>query len=424
MHQFVSELFPLHRSITGDGVRETFEHIQRFADLDVHEVATGTPVLDWEVPQEWRIRDAFIADAISGERLIDLADSNLHVLNYSQPIDQVLDWEELEPHLVTLPDQPDLIPYRTAYFREQWGFCLSENKKLSLRDRRDARLRAVVDCDFFDGSLTYGEVCFPGDSDRTALFYAHTCHPSLANDNLSGIAVATFLAQELARRSRKWTYRIVFAPATIGAITWLSRNESLCPRIDFGLVLSLLGDDGDFTYKLSQQETSLTDRVTSHVLRTSDRRHSLRPFSPFGYDERQFNSPGFDLPVGCLTRTPPGQFSQYHTSADNLDFVSSKSLAESLAVCESIVDVIENNHVPRNLRPHGEPQLGRHGIYSAYGERDDRGQLQEAAMWVLNQANGERDLLSIATRAELPFSIVSEAADLLREHGLIERNSA
>jgi aminopeptidase-like protein len=419
LHSFVRRLYPMHRAITGQGVRDTFAEIAKLIPLEVHEVPTGTKVLDWEVPQEWSIRDAYIADAAGGERLIDYAQSNLHIVNYSQPVAETLDWDQLEPKLFTVPDHPDWIPYRTTYFRDDWGFCVSEHQKQRLRESGIDQFRVVIDSSLFDGSLSYAESTIAGQSDQTVLFYAHTCHPSLANDNLSGIAVATFLARTLSQRKLRFNYRIVFAPATIGAITWLSRNEAACERIVHGLVLTLLGDRGQFTYKRSQRETADIDRIVSHLL-SADERGTVRPFSPIGYDERQFCSPGFDLPLGCLMRTPHGEFDQYHTSADDLELIAADSLEESLNLCCAIVDVIERNTRPQSLRPKAEPQLGRYGIYRAYGERDDRGNLQQAVMWVLNQANGERDLLAIAERSGLPFSVVRLASELLAEHGLIQ----
>ena len=419
LHDFACRLYPLHRAITGDGVRETFAEIAKLAPLEIHEVPTGTKVLDWEVPQEWSIRDAYIANAESGERLIDYAQSNLHIVNYSQPVAETLSWEQLEPKLFAVPGHPDWIPYRTTYFRDDWGFCVSENQKRRLRESGVDRFRVVIDSSLFDGSLSYAESTISGQSDQMVLFYAHCCHPSLANDNLSGIAVATFLARMLSQRELRFSYRIVFAPATIGAITWLSRNEATCEKIVHGLVLTLLGDPGPFTYKRSQRETADIDRILSHLL-SPNLGSSVRPFTPIGYDERQFCSPGFDLPVGCLMRTPHGEFDQYHTSADDLDFVSADSLAESLNLCCSVVDVIEGNARPESLRPKGEPQLGRYGVYRAYGEHDDRGNLQQAVMWVLNQADGKRDLLSIADRSGLPFAVIRLAADLLTEHGLVQ----
>ncbi len=419
MHRWVRRLFPLHRSLTGDGVRQTFSALQEIVPWEIHEVPSGTEVLDWQVPQEWEIADAYIADVETGRRLVDYADSNLHVLNYSQPIDAVLTGQALAGHLFSNPDQPDWIPYRTSYFREQWGFCVSEHQKQRLIAEPQRRFRVVIDSRFFPGSLSYAETVLPGRTQDSVLLYAHTCHPSLANDNLSGIIVATFLAKMLRTRSLRYEYRIVLAPATIGAITWLSRNQEVCSRIKAGLVLTLLGDPQPFTYKRSQQESALVDRVAEHLLGQPEWEGGTRRFTPTGYDERQFCSPGFDLPLGCLMRSPHAEFPEYHTSADNLDLVQPAPLAESLRMVLAMIDVLEGNRFPRSLYPYGEPQLGRYGIYRAYGEADDRGRLQEAAMWILNQATGGRDLLAIAERASLPFSVIARAAELLAQHQLI-----
>ena len=416
MHELATRLYPMHRAVTGEGVRQTFAEIAALVPLQVNEIPSGTDVLGWEVPQEWSLRDAFIADADTGERLVDIHDSNLHVVNCSMPVDEQMSWAQLEPYLWTVPQFPDRIPYRTGYFRETWGFCLSENQKTRLADR-DAGYRVSIDSRFFAGSLSYGEVDIAGRSDRTVLLYTHCCHPSLANDNLSGIVVASYLAKALQDRQLKHSYRIVMAPATIGAISWLSCNEDLCRRIDYGLVLSLLGDSGNFTYKNSRRETAAVDRIAGEVVSSSG--GSVRSFTPQGYDERQFCSPGFNLPVGCLMRTPPGEFNQYHTSADDLDFIRADSLQESLEVCLQIVDRIERNVVPISSHQKGEPRLGDFGLYRAYGEAGHDGQLQQAIMWVLNQADGDTDLNAIATRSGLPLDLIRHATARLIEHGLV-----
>ncbi len=426
MYQCITDLFPFHRSISGDGVRDTLKHLQKTLPIEIHEVPTGTRVFDWTVPQEWRIHDAFIADR-DGTRLVDYRQSNLQVLSGSQPISGRFSFEQLKPNLLTLPEEqdPDWIPYRTAFFRDAWGFCVSRRQLDRLQRDPAEEFDVVIDAEYFDGSLSYGEVTIPGKSDETILVYAHCCHPSLANDNLSGMAVAAFLGKQLVERSQSGdtperTYIIVFAPATIGAITWLAQNESSLSKICGGLILSLLGDDGDFTYKKSRCDASSINRAVELTLsQQQDVQWSVRRFTPFGYDERQFCSPGINLPIGCLMRTPNGEFSQYHTSADNLDFVTPKSLANSLHIVTSILRNLEQNEIPVSHNSRCEPQLGVHGLYRAFGQHDDRGRFQEAVMWVLNLADGEHDLFAIAERGELPFPLVREAAVVLLDRGLI-----
>ncbi|MDE0863501.1 MAG: DUF4910 domain-containing protein [Rubripirellula sp.] len=416
MHELAARLYPIHRAITGEGVRQTFAELSKLVPLQVREVPTGTDVLDWQVPEEWSVQDAYIADAATGERIIDISDSNLHVVNCSVPVDAQMSWEELEPYLWTVPGFPERIPYRTGYFRDVWGFCLSEHQKDRLA-AREAGYRVVIDSKFFAGSLSYGEVIIPGASDRTVMIYTHCCHPSLANDNLSGIVVATYLAMALQKQRLRHSYHIVMAPATIGAISWLSCNEELCSRIDYGLVLALVGDAGPFTYKRSRRETSAIDRIAGALVSSAG--GSVRSFSPLGYDERQFCSPGFNLPMGCLMRTPPGEFDQYHTSADNLDYIHADSLEESLNLLRKIVERVESNVVPISLRQKGEPRLGEYGLYRAYGEAEHDAEFHLAVMWVLNQADGGSDLHSIADRAGLSFELICKATDLLRKHGLV-----
>lgn len=420
MHDLAARLYPMHRAITGSGVRETFAELSKHIPLTVHEVPTGTAVLDWTVPQEWSLRDAYIADASTGKRLIDVAAHTLHIVNYSSPIDTKMSWQELQQHLWTEPGFKDRIPYRTGYFRDTWGFCLSEHQKESIADPT-RRYHVVIDSAFKDGSLSYAECNIQGTSDRTVLMYAHCCHPSLANDNLSGLVVATQLAKTLQSQLLKHTYRVVMAPATIGAITWLSQNEATAKKIDYGLVLTLLGDSGSLTYKQSRRSTSPIDRIAGNVVLGQSGR--VRDFTPTGYDERQFCSPGYNLPVGCLMRTPHGEFNQYHTSADNLEFIKPQYLEDSLSALVKIVNEIESNVIPISSRPKGEPRLGDHGLYRAYGEAGHTADLQAAVMWILNQADGTTDLDTIANRSGIKMQIICEAFTLLCEHGLVTKST-
>jgi aminopeptidase-like protein len=419
LHGLIRELFPINRSLTGLGVRKTLTVLSRFIDLYVHEVESGTTVLDWHVPMEWNIRGGTIT-TLSGQRLVDFSENNLHVLGYSKPVQGVFDRAELARHIHTLPDQPDLTPYRTGYFADDWGFCLPHNLWQTMTDDY---YRVEIDSDVSHGSLSYGEFFLPGETAQEVLITCHICHPSLANDNLSGIAVATALAMRQARKRRRVGCRFLFLPATIGAITWLARNDALLDNVKHGLVLTCLGDPGRFHYKQSRSG-AIIDRAVAHVLRHSDHPHEILPFNPYGYDERQFCSPGFDLPFGCLMRSVHGTFPEYHTSADNLDFVKPKALEQSYEVIEAILDLLDSNRTYRRVDGRGEPQLGRRGLYRAIaGQRDAGGATQMDLLWFLNLADGNHSLLDMALRADVPFARLEAAARLALEASLVQEQA-
>jgi aminopeptidase-like protein len=416
MMRLIAELYPICRSITGPGLRQTLAILQRFIPLSIHEVPSGTPVLDWTVPKEWSIRDAHIS-RLDGTRVVDFAANNLHILQYSQAIDRVVQMEELRQHLHTLPDTPDWIPYRTSYYRETWGFCLSQRQ---LESMTDPAYRVVIDASLTEGSLSYGELVIRGETDDEALISCHACHPSLANDNLAGIAVATMLARHVARTRRRLTWRFLFIPGTIGSLTWLARNEALVPRIRHGLVLSCLGDQGAVTYKKSRRGDAAIDRFVEHVLRHSGDPHRITQFIPYGYDERQYCSPGFNLPVGCFTRTPNGAYPEYHTSADNLELVRPASLEDSLTKLKQIATIVDGDGLYRSKNPKGEPQLGRRGLYRPMGGLSDAGHDEMALLWVLNLADGQHSLFEMAERSGLAFPQIRSAADALIAADLLE----
>jgi aminopeptidase-like protein len=415
MHGLVERLYPLCRSITGDGVRATLDILAESIPLIVHEIPTGTRVLDWTVPREWNIRDAYVTDP-EGRRVIDFTQSNLHVVGYSVPVRTRMSLARLRQHLHTLPDQPDLIPYRTSYYKETWGFCLSQSTLDSLSD---GEYEVVIDSTLRDGSLTYAEHLIPGRTSDEVLVSCHTCHPSLANDNLAAIAVAVELAKRLATAERYYTYRFLFAPGTIGAITFLARNAGRLEKIQHGLVLACAGDSGSLTYKQSRRGKAEIDQVAQLVLESSGRAHTVVDFSPYGYDERQFCSPGFNMGVGCLTRTPYGAYPEYHTSGDDPDFVVPDAMADTLQTVWEIFAVLDRNRSYVNLSPYGEPQLGNRGLYDALGGRSDTKQAQLAMLWVLNLSDGEHSLVQIAKRSGLPFDVISIAADALRDADLL-----
>jgi aminopeptidase-like protein len=412
MHALAAELYPFCRSITGDGVRATLAVLAQQIPVEVHEVPSGTQVLDWVVPEEWNIDDAFIATT-EGERLVDFQASNLHVVSYSEPVRRQMTLADLQPHLHTHASNPEWVPYRTSYYSRDWGFCLSEHQLDGLSDGPfDVRIESRLE----PGSLTYGELYLPGETEAEVLLSTHICHPSLANDNLSGIALLTELAASLAAESRRLSYRFLFIPGTIGSITWLALNEATIARIRAGIVVACVGDSAPITYKRSRRGDALVDLAGAHVAMHSGGR--VLDFVPWGWDERQFNSPGFDLPVGCLTRSLEGEFPEYHSSADSLDLIRPERLEESLCAALAVVDLLEHDGTFRNLAPHGEPQLGRRGLYRALSGTDP-GTRQLALLWVLNQSDGTRSVLEIAERSGIAFGDLHAAVRDLREAGLL-----
>jgi aminopeptidase-like protein len=416
MYRFAETAYPIPRSLTGQGVRETLQLVAERIPLEVHEVPSGTPVLDWTVPKEWNVREAWLQDPF-GHRVADFARHSLHLLGYSIPVDRKVPLAELKGHLFSLPEHPDLIPYRTSYYQENWGFCLPHRQLEALPE---GEYTVHIDTTLEDGALTYGECFLPGETAEEVLISCHTCHPSLANDNLSGIAVCTWLAEQVAQvENRRFGYRFLFAPGTLGAITWLARNEDAASRVAHGLVAANLGDSGEFHYKKSRRGNATIDRVAVAALRDLGREPKVRDFIPFGYDERQYCSPGFNLPVGSLTRTPWGRYPQYHTSADNLDFIKPRALGESLRAYLEVISVLEVNRAYRNLSPKGEPQLGRRGLYRSIGGGEAGREKEMALLWVLNLSDGEHTLLDISERSGVPFRRLEEAAAALQGVELI-----
>jgi aminopeptidase-like protein len=409
----MESMYPLCRSITGNAVRRTFELLEERIALERTELPSGTAVFDWEIPREWNIRDAWVSDT-NGRRVVDFRAHNLHVVNYSAPVRRTMTLEELKPHLHSLPDQPDWIPYRTSYYREHWGFCLRHR---DLERLGPGPYEVVIDSTLAPGSLTYAECTVPGSTGGEALLYTHTCHPSLANDNLTGIAVAAIIGQALRSEKPRLTWRIVFGPGTIGSLAWLSRNETRLGRMRAGLTVGLLGDEGPLTYKRSRRGNRVTDRAAQFVLRRGFPQARLVDFEPYGYDERQFCSPGFDLPVGRLTRSPNGQYPEYHTSADNLELIKPECLAESIRALATLIGVLDANRTLVNLSPKGEPRLGKRGLYGSLGGTAP-GEFEHALLWVLSFSDGEHDLLAIAERSGLDFDLIERAASALEDAGL------
>lgn len=412
LHALMRELYPICRSLTGDGVRETFRILGREIPLEVTEVPSGTAVFDWTLPREWNVRDAWIADA-AGKRVVDFRRSNLHVLGYSVPVRARMTLDELRPHLYTHPENPDWIPFRTSYYHENWGFCLSQRQLDALED---GEYEVVIDATLEDGQVGYGESVIAGRSEAEVLFSTYACHPSLCNDNLSGVVVAAGIARLLRGHDLRYTYRFLFGPGTVGPLTWLWRNRETVSRVRHGIALSCLGDPEALTYKRSRAEHAEIDQAAAHVVLAAG--GSVIPFSPLGGDERQFSSPGFALPVGALTRSPADRFPGYHSSADDLEFVRPSPLADAVVRCLEIVDVLETNQRYRNRSPYGEPQLGKRGLYRTVAGGSN---VEAGLLWVLNQSDGDHTLLEIAERSGLPYAAIRDAALALAAHDLVER---
>ena len=409
IYSLIVELFPICRSITGDGLRQTLRILQKHIPLELHEVATGTEVFDWTVPREWNIKDACAKNS-RGERIIDFQKSNLHILNYSIPVHKTVSLSELKEHLYTLPEHPDWIPYKTSYYSEKWGFCLSHNDMLKIKDDQ---YEVFIDSSLEDGHLTYGEYSLQGQTEDEVLISCHACHPSLANDNLSGVGLSAILAKYLSTIQTRYSYRFIFIPGTIGAITWLWRNEESVSRIRHGLVISGVGDAGSITYKRSRRGNAEIDRAAEHILKHCGDDFRLFDFDPYGYDERQFCSPGFNLPVGRISRTPFGQYPEYHTSVDNLDFIKPEFLANTFKKIFDTIFILENNRIFVNQNSKCEPQLGKRGLYKSAGANEI------AMLWVLNLSDGQHSLLYITERSGIKFQKIHRAASTLTAAGLL-----
>lgn len=419
MSQLMSRLFPICRSITGNGFRETLDIIKEYIPLTIHEVPSGTEVFDWVVPREWNIKDAYVKNS-KGERIIDFQTSNLHVVGYSVPVHKKVTLPELKEHLHTLPDRPEWIPYRTSYYNETWGFCLSYKEFTALEEDT---YEVYIDSSLEDGNLTYGEYLLKGKTSEEVLLSCHACHPSLCNDNVSGLTLIALLGKYLSTLNLKYSYRILIIPGTTGSITWLAMNEEIVSKVSHGLVVTCVGDPGATTYKRSRIGNADIDKAVEHVLKHSGDSYTVVDFSPYGYDERQYCSPGFNMPVGCLSRTPHGQYPEYHTSADNLDFVQPRYLIDSLLKYVSVFYVLENNKKYLNMNPKCEPQLGKRGLYENIGG-DNEGKIRQLAiLWVLNLSDGNNTLLDISDRSGLQFDVIKDAADKLHQHHLLKESA-
>lgn len=417
LHAAVAALLPLPRSLTGPGLRQTLTALH--PDMVMHRVASGTSVLDWVVPQEWTLRSARLTDP-DGTLVADADVHPLHVLGYSVPVDVRLPLEALQPHLHSDAERPDAIPYRTSYYNPRWGFCLADRVRKALPP---GEYHAVIDADLAPGHMDYGELLFAGAGSEELVVCSHVCHPGMANDNLSGNVVAAALAAHVASLpTRRFTWRFLWLPGTIGEIAWLAQHQEQLTHIAGGMVLAGLGDDGPLCWKRSRRGDGLLDRAAEAVL-SSRGPHASVPYSPWGYAERQFNSLGFGIPVGRLSRTEHGTYPQYHTSADDLSFVTGTALAGALEVAVAIVDAVEGNRTYRNRKPHGEPRLGPRGLFPATGGLGaDEAQL--ATLWILAESDGSTDLLAIAARSGLAPATLMRAALALAATDLLSATTS
>jgi aminopeptidase-like protein len=418
LHGLAARLFPIARSLTGPGLRETLGILEEVAGAptEVHRWPTGAQVFDWTVPEEWTIRDAWIRGP-DGTKVVDFADSNLHVVGYSEPVHRRMALDELDAHLHSLPELPHAIPYLTSYYARRWGFCLPHERRERLAP---GEYEVLIDADLGPGHVEVGEITLPGDTDEEVLFSTYVCHPSLANNELSGPVIAAYLARLLRDRPRRFTYRIVFLPETIGSVAYLHRfGDRLLQRLRAGYVITCAGDSGPFTYKRSRRGASLADRAAEHVLRASGAAHRVVDFFPSGSDERQYCSPGFDLPVGSLMRTMYGTYPEYHTSLDDLSFVTPEGLGGTLEMYAAIVDVLECNETLETTVRHCEPQLGKRGLYPTLGSGRQRQERIDDMMWLLNMCDGTRDLIAVAERSGRPVTALAPVAAELKDGGLL-----
>ena len=440
MFSLMQELFPICRSITGNGVRKTLERIKKDIPLSKFEIPTGTQVFDWTIPKEWNIVDAYVSD-LSGKKIIDFQKSNLHVVNYSIPIKKQISLNELKKHIFSNPEKPDYIPYVTSYYNETWGFCLEHSELIKMKDKK---YDVIIESKLENGFLTYGEFFIKGESENEILISTYICHPSMCNDNLSGVVVATALAKYLKNLKLKYSIRFLFIPETIGAISWLYLNQNKIKNIKHGLVLTCLGDSGHFTYKKSRKGDAEIDETVVKILKESKKKFEVVEFFPWGSDERQFCSPGFNLPVGSLIRTMYDKFPEYHTSGDNLDFMNKNSLKESFEKYFLIISELEKNfgikkiHVNEKkekirsdkesyflaTNPKCEPQLGKYNLYKNFGGQyeESKKELKNAIFWILNYSDGIHSLEDIARKSKLDLDLIKKTSSLLESKKLILRN--
>lgn len=418
LEEYFDRLWPINRSLTGNGNRETLSIISEIVkNIEIKEIPSGTKCFDWIVPPEWIIREAWVKDS-KGNIIVDFSENNLHLIGYSTPINKKINLEELKSITKTLPDQPKLIPYVTSYYNERYGFCMSQNQLDSLKEDT---YHIYIDSELNkNGSMTIGEAVLEGETKKEILLSTYICHPSMANNELSGPLVTSFIYNELSKqKSRKYTYRFLFIPETIGSVYYLSKNgENLKKNLDAGFVVTCIGDNAPFTYKRSRQGNSLPDRATELVLKQSEDDYKIIDFFPMGSDERQYCSPAFNLSVGSLMRTMYGVYKEYHTSGDNKKFISFEAIENSVKKYLDVFKVIEYNNRYINTMPYCEPQLGKRGLYPTMGEKGIK-KIIEGTMWLLNQSDGNNDLIDIANKSNVNYNVLIENIDKLLENGIL-----
>lgn len=415
MHALLASLFPICRSLTGTGVRQTLAALDKLLPLQVHEVPTGTKAFDWTVPREWNIRDAFVANE-NGDRVIDFRRNNLHVVGYSTPVDRWMTLAELQGHLHSLEDQPNAIPYITSYYKERWGFCLTHEQRRGLLE---GRYRVLIDSDLSNGSLTYGECLIPGESSQEVFVSTYVCHPSMANNELSGPVISAHLGAWLRQQPRRYSYRLVFIPETIGAIVYLSRNLAALQRnVVAGFNLSCIGDQGGYSYVASRYGNTLADRIAANILHSRSGSKTCYSYLSRGSDERQYCSPGVDLPLVTLSRSKFSEYPEYHTSLDDLDFVTAEGLLGGYEFVRDCIVAVESNRLYRTSCL-GEPQLGKRGLYPDLSTKKS-GASVETLMDLLAYADGSNDLIAISDRIGAPLQQLYPLVDSLTNAGLLE----
>lgn len=420
IEEYFDRLWPITRSLTGDGNRESLKILSELIDLKITEVPSGTQCFDWNVPPEWNIKEAWIKDS-KGNKIVDFSENNLHILGYSEPFQGKLSFGELKSHLYTLPDQPDLIPYLTSYYKRRWGFCLTHNQFLQLDQNETYEVFINSSLDD-NGSMTIGEAVIKGKSDKEIMFSTYICHPSLASNELSGPLVSAFIYSKLKEQKElKYTYRFIFVPETIGSIYSLSvKGEHWKKHLKAGFVITCIGDDGKFTYKRSRIGNSLPDRAVEMILNQTETEFNIVDFFPSGSDERQYCSPGFNLPVGSLMRSMYGKYPEYHTSADNKDYVSFEAMEKSVQKYLDVIELLEKNEKYINKMPYCEPQLGKRGLYPTLGSQKGTEDFVKAMMWILNLADGTNDLITISGKSKIPVKDLFPVVDKLIANGILE----
>ncbi len=417
LYTLMKEIFPILQSITGEGSRKTLSLIKKeINELKIYNVRSGTKVFDWIVPKEWNIKEAYIKNS-NGEKIVDLADNNLHILNYSIPFRGKVSLHELKEHLFSIPEYPEWIPYATSYYNENWGFCISHRK---LEELKEDTYEVVIESSLNEGHLSYGEVFLQGKSFKEILLTTYFCHPSMCNDNLSGVVTLTFLTKLLKKiRGLHFSYRILFLPETIGSITWLALNEEKVKNIEGGLVVTCTGGPSITTYKRTWRGDFLIDKVVEKVLVDSREPYKVLDFFPGGSDERQFASPAFRLPMSSLMKSSYWTYPEYHTSADNFDFVKPEQLENTFKKYIQVISILENNITYVGTNPKCEPNLGKRGLYNFIGAKKNQSPQINAMRWILYLSDGNHSLLDIALKSNLSFESIHKATFLLIEKGLL-----